>query len=55
VDPVDEEVGEENEERKLQIVVGWERCIVKSVVKFSIALYLQHKEAGCKEGHSRHR
>ena len=57
MDPVDEEVGEEEKERELKIVVEGERCLSGGVVQLCIAPYLRCEEGSgqnCHYGHRRH-
>ena len=54
VDPVDAEIGEENEEGKLEYVVQGEGCFGCRVVELCVATYFG-KHAGCgQQRHERH-
>lgn len=51
MDPIDEEVGEHNEERELKEIIQSERSIGRGVIKFGVAAHFT-KEKGCGEdGH----
>lgn len=54
VNPVDAEIGKEDEYRELQVVVEREWSVIKPVVEFGIALYFQGEEASCQQSHTRH-
>jgi len=47
VNPVDEEVGEEDEEWELKVVVQREGGFVEPVVEFGVALDFEHEACGC--------
>jgi len=47
VNPIDEEVGKENEERKLEVVVEREGSFVESVVEFGVAFDFENEARGC--------
>lgn len=55
VNPIYQEIGKENKDRELQIVVAWERLLVQSVVELGIAFDFESEKAGGEEGHARHR
>lgn len=54
VDPVDEEIGEENEKRELDIVVQRKRSFVKPVVELRIAFDLKDEAERSQDSHTRH-
>lgn len=54
VDEVNKTVGEYEEERELNIVVGGEWCFFQLVVEFCVALDFSDKEQGCQNRHARH-
>lgn len=54
VNPVYQEVGEEDEDRELKVVVEWERSVTKPVVELGIALDLQSEESGGEKRHEWH-
>lgn len=54
VDPVDEEVGESDEERELQDAVEWEGFLGDAVVEFGVAPDFRDKERDGQEGHEGH-
>ncbi len=54
MDPVDAEIGEENEEGELNDVVPRKRCFRRQIVQLGVTTYLsQHARCG-EEGHERH-
>lgn len=55
MDEVYQEVGEEDEDRKLQIVVERKGSIAESVVEFGVALDFEGEESGSEKRHERHR
>lgn len=55
VDPVDKEVGEEEEEGKLEGVVKREGRLSQSVVEFRIPPYLSREKRACQDRHYGHR
>ena len=54
VDPVDEEIGEEDEERELQDAVVREGLIGDGIVELGIASNLQDEERRCQKSHRGH-
>lgn len=54
VDPVDEEVGEDNKEGELQIVVCGKRGLTGCVVEFGVAADFGREEGGGQDGHDGH-
>ena len=55
VDPIDEEIGEQDEERELKVVVQAKRSIGRGVIKFCIAAYFAKEKGGREDGHDRNR
>lgn len=55
VDPVDEEIGEEDEEGELQDTVEGEGLFGGGIVEFGVSADFQDEEWGCQEGHWGHR
>lgn len=55
VDPVDEEVGEKEEEGELDVVVQGKGCLSSSIVKSCIAPYLGGEEGAGQDSHYGHR
>lgn len=55
VDPIDEEVGEQDEERELQVAVQRERRIRRSIVEFGVAAHLAEEKGRREDGHDRQR
>ena len=55
VDPVDEEIGKEDEERNLEDAVVGERLVGNAVVQFGVTPNFKDKERRRQEGHGRHR
>lgn len=55
VDPIDEEIGEQDEERELQIAVQAKRGIGRSVIKLCVAAYFAKEKRGREDGHDRKR
>ena len=54
MDPVDEEVGEEEEERELDEVVQRERGFRGEFVELRVPAYFSHEEGRGEDGHGRH-
>lgn len=54
MDPVDTEIGEHDEEGKLDPVVGGKRCVVGHVVELSPAAHLEQHQEGGTDGHEGH-
>ena len=55
VDPVDAEVGEEDEDGELEVVVEVEWCFSGCIVEFGIASNFGSEDRGCQDGHYGHR
>ncbi|EER40561.1 predicted protein [Histoplasma capsulatum H143] len=51
VDPVDEEVGEDDEERELEVVVERKGSVFEVVVHFCIPADLEEEDGSCEDGH----
>lgn len=49
MDPVDEEIGEADEEGDLDEAVVWERLFGGGVVKFGVSADLQNEERSCQQ------
>lgn len=54
VDPVDEEVGEADEEGELEVVVEGEGCVRRGVVEFSVAADFEEEKGSGEDGHDGH-
>ena len=54
VDPVDEEVGEADEERELEVVVEGEGCVRRCVVEVSVAADFKEEKGSGEDGHDGH-
>ena len=54
VDPVDEEVGEADEEGELEVVVECERGVRRCVVEFSVAADFKEEQGSGENGHDGH-
>ena len=55
MDPVDAEVGEEDEDRELEDVVSHERGLRRMIVHLRVATDFADEAHGCEERHERHR
>ena len=55
VDPIDEEIGEQDEERELKVVVQAKRSIARGVIEFCVAAYFAEEKGGREDGHDRNR
>ena len=53
VDPVDAEIGEDEEERELQVVVQVEGFVRRGVVEFTVAAHFGEEERDGEDGHDR--
>lgn len=53
MDPIDEKVGEENEERKLEDIVQGEWCIGQNIVQLGVSSHFTNKKGDGKDGHDR--
>jgi hypothetical protein len=53
VDPIDEKIGEHDEQRKLKVVVPQSRPVFSPVVHLGIPSYLCQKERSREQSHSR--
>lgn len=51
VDPIDEKIGEQDEERELEIVVQAERGIGRGVIKFGVTAHFAEEKGGREDGH----
>ena len=54
MNPIDEAVGKEDEERELEVIVHWERRFVELVVELGVAFDLEDKADGGEKGHGGH-
>lgn len=54
VSPVDAEIGEENEEGILRIVVPLPGALLGPVIQLAVATSIQHEQRGSTQSHSRH-
>lgn len=54
MNPVYQEIGEENEDGKLQVIVTGEWLLVESIVELGVAFDLKYEEASCKDSHAWH-
>lgn len=54
VDPVYAEVGEDEEEGELEVVVQWEGCLGGGIVKLPITAYLSCEERVGQDSHEGH-
>ena len=54
VDPVDQKVGEADEDGELEVVVEREGCVRRCVVEFSVAADFKEEEGSGEDGHDGH-
>lgn len=54
MDEVDAEVGEYEEERKLEVVVVWIRFVHKAIVEFRVTTDFGEEEGDSEDGYPRH-
>lgn len=55
VDPIDEEVGEHDEERELEEIIQSKRGIGREIIKFRVAAHFTEEKGRCEDGHDRNR
>lgn len=51
VDPIDEEIGEQDEERELKEIVQAKRGIRRGLIKFRVAAHFTEEKGRCEDGH----